>query len=182
MPRLRQASRFAAESYPLSVIAATRELGLAARHRPGRLRENNRAENSHLVIRRRERKRQKFKSQGGAPTLSRRSCVDLQHVQCPTPPGPPQHPPPPSGRGKRRVGCSNHSGLTPICERGPEDQIRLTCQFRQRLCSIRASMPRCSAASPMGRSYSANSKQVTSPFSVYPRQRRPSFYYSRIHL
>jgi putative transposase len=31
-------------------------LGLADRHRPGRLRENNRAENSHLSIRRRERK------------------------------------------------------------------------------------------------------------------------------
>jgi len=46
--------------------AAARELGLAGRHRPGRLRENNRAENSHLVIRRRERKQQKFKSQGSA--------------------------------------------------------------------------------------------------------------------
>jgi len=30
------------------------------------MRENNRAENSHLVIRRRERKQQKFKSQGSA--------------------------------------------------------------------------------------------------------------------
>jgi putative transposase len=30
------------------------------------LRENNRAENSHLPIRRRERKQQKFKSQGSA--------------------------------------------------------------------------------------------------------------------
>ena len=46
--------------------ATARELGLAGRHRPGRLRENNRAENSHLVIRRRERKQQKFKSQGSA--------------------------------------------------------------------------------------------------------------------
>ena len=36
------------------------------RHRPGGIRENNRAENSHLVIRRRERKQQKFKSQGSA--------------------------------------------------------------------------------------------------------------------
>ena len=35
-------------------------------HRPGRLRENNRAENSHLPIRRRERQQQRFKSQASA--------------------------------------------------------------------------------------------------------------------
>jgi len=35
--------------------AALRELGLAQVHRPGRLRENNREENSHLPIRQRER-------------------------------------------------------------------------------------------------------------------------------
>ena len=46
--------------------AAARELGLANRHRPGGMRENNRAENAHLAIRRRERKQQKFKSQGSA--------------------------------------------------------------------------------------------------------------------
>ena len=45
---------------------AARELGLTSRHRPGGVRENNRAENSHLAIRRRERKQQKFKSQGSA--------------------------------------------------------------------------------------------------------------------
>ena len=46
--------------------AAVRELGLTRCHRPGGMRENNRAENSHLAIRRRERKQQKFKSQGSA--------------------------------------------------------------------------------------------------------------------
>ena len=46
--------------------AATYELGCSDRHRPGRMRENNRAENSHLSIRRRERKQQRFKSQGSA--------------------------------------------------------------------------------------------------------------------
>lgn len=46
--------------------SALRELGLAHLHRPGRLRENNRAENSHLPIRRRERKMQLFKSQTSA--------------------------------------------------------------------------------------------------------------------
>ena len=49
-----------------SYRAAARDLGLTRRHRPGGMRENNRAENSHLVIRRRERKQQKFKSQGSA--------------------------------------------------------------------------------------------------------------------
>ena len=46
--------------------AAIEDLGIEGRHRPGGMRENNRAENSHLVIRRRERKQQKFKSQGSA--------------------------------------------------------------------------------------------------------------------
>jgi transposase-like protein len=46
--------------------AAARELNLTDRHRPGGMRANNRAENSHLQIRRRERKQQKFKSQGSA--------------------------------------------------------------------------------------------------------------------
>lgn len=49
-------------SYP----KAMRETGLADRHRPGGLQQNNRAENSHLLIRQRERKQQKFKSQGSA--------------------------------------------------------------------------------------------------------------------
>jgi putative transposase len=49
-----------------SYRAALRQLSLTGRHRPGGMRENNRAENSHLVIRRRERKQQKFKSQGSA--------------------------------------------------------------------------------------------------------------------
>ena len=43
-----------------------RELGLNALHRPRGTRENNRAENFHMVIRRRELKQQKFKSQGSA--------------------------------------------------------------------------------------------------------------------
>ncbi len=46
--------------------AAVRDFGLASAHRPGGMRANNRAENSHLAIRRRERKQQKFKSQGSA--------------------------------------------------------------------------------------------------------------------
>lgn len=49
-----------------SYSAALDELGLRHLHRPGRLRENNRAENSHLPIRRRERKMQGFKSRPSA--------------------------------------------------------------------------------------------------------------------
>jgi len=46
--------------------AALDTLGGRSRHRPSRLRDNNRAENSHLSVRRRERKMQRFKSQGQA--------------------------------------------------------------------------------------------------------------------
>ncbi len=49
-----------------SYSAALKVLGCRNKHRPGRLRENNRAENSHLPVRRRERKMQRFKSQGQA--------------------------------------------------------------------------------------------------------------------
>ncbi|WP_035038207.1 DDE-type integrase/transposase/recombinase [Caulobacter sp. AP07] len=46
--------------------AALKALELIDLHRPGRLRENNRAESSHLPIRQRERKMQGFKSQAAA--------------------------------------------------------------------------------------------------------------------
>jgi transposase-like protein len=49
-----------------SYAAAAHVLGCRDRHPPGRLRENNRAENSHLPLRRREPKMQRFKSQGSA--------------------------------------------------------------------------------------------------------------------
>ena len=47
-----------------SYHAAFRRLGLTAKHDQG-LRANNRAENSHQPVRRRERKMQRFKSPGG---------------------------------------------------------------------------------------------------------------------
>ena len=46
--------------------AALNQLDLKHLHQPGRLRENNRIENSHLPIRRRERQQQRFKSQASA--------------------------------------------------------------------------------------------------------------------
>jgi putative transposase len=55
--------------------SATRELGLSAHHEQG-LRKNNRAENSHQVVRRRERKMLGFKSPGSAQRfLSMHSAV-----------------------------------------------------------------------------------------------------------
>jgi transposase-like protein len=45
--------------------AAFRHLGLSCHHEQG-LRQNNRAENSHQVVRRRERKMQRFKSPASA--------------------------------------------------------------------------------------------------------------------
>jgi transposase-like protein len=50
--------------------AALQRLGLSDRHRPGRPRDNNHAENSHLSIRRRERKMQGFKSRASAEPRS----------------------------------------------------------------------------------------------------------------
>jgi transposase-like protein len=49
-----------------SYKSALTELALQHLHHPGRLRENNRAENSHLPIRRREPKQQGFKSRASA--------------------------------------------------------------------------------------------------------------------
>jgi len=49
-----------------SYRAALKVLKGQHRHKPGRLRDNNRVENSHLPVRRRERKMQRFKSQGQA--------------------------------------------------------------------------------------------------------------------
>src|SRR5215203_3977124 len=54
---------------------ARRQLGIRARHEQG-LRKNNRAENSHQAVRRRERKMQRFKSAGSAQRfLSAHSAV-----------------------------------------------------------------------------------------------------------
>ncbi len=59
-----------------SDVAAFRDLGLSARHDRG-LRANNRAANSHQVVRRRERKMQRFKSAGSAQLfLSAHAAVD----------------------------------------------------------------------------------------------------------
>jgi putative transposase len=61
--------------------AAKTRLRLSARHEQG-LRKNNRAENSHLPLRRRERKMQRFKSPGSAQRfLSVHALVQNTNVQ-----------------------------------------------------------------------------------------------------
>ena len=49
-----------------SCKAAMKVLGCEERHQPGQLRDNNRAENSNLPVRRREQKMQRFKSRAQA--------------------------------------------------------------------------------------------------------------------
>ena len=63
--------------------AARRELGLSARHQQG-LRKNNRAENSHQPVRRREHKQQRFKSASSAQRfLSMHAAVhNTFNLQC----------------------------------------------------------------------------------------------------
>jgi putative transposase len=60
--------------------SAFRQLQLSCRHEQG-LRRNNRAENSHRPMRRRERKMQRFKSARSAQPLSQRACRGPQHLQ-----------------------------------------------------------------------------------------------------
>jgi transposase-like protein len=61
--------------------AAKVEMGLSARHEQG-LRKNNRAENSHQPVRRREHKMQRFKSPGSAQRfLSTHAAVHNTYVQ-----------------------------------------------------------------------------------------------------
>ena len=69
-----------------SYASALQKAGMAGRHRPGGMRENNRVENSHLVIRRRERKQQKFKSQGSTQRFPSHLCRRLQPLQSPASP------------------------------------------------------------------------------------------------
>ena len=63
--------------------AALREIGFSGSHEQG-LRANNRAENSHQPVRRRERKLQGFKFSQICSALRFGPCGRLQHVQCST--------------------------------------------------------------------------------------------------
>ena len=65
--------------------AALRDLNMTGKHVTGG-RSNNRAENSHLPVRQRERRMQGFKSSGSAQRAenSLHPRRHLQHLQCPT--------------------------------------------------------------------------------------------------
>ena len=63
-----------------SYRAAARLVGLTGRHRPGGMRENNRAENSHLAIRRRT-KTAEIQIAGFSSKISLNPRRDLQHLQ-----------------------------------------------------------------------------------------------------
>src|SRR5271169_2315884 len=64
--------------------SAFRRLRLTGRHEQG-LRKNNRAENSHQAVRRREHKMQGFKSARSAPALPQHACRRPQYLQPSTP-------------------------------------------------------------------------------------------------
>ena len=63
--------------------AALREIGFSRRHEQGLL-ANNRAENSHQPVRRRERKMQGLQISQICSALRFCSCGGLQHIQCST--------------------------------------------------------------------------------------------------
>jgi putative transposase len=67
-----------------SYRAALKDLGLSDRHDFGG-RKNKRAENSHLPVRQRERRMQRFKSAKSAQRFLSTPRRYLQHLQCPTP-------------------------------------------------------------------------------------------------
>jgi len=96
--------------------SALRHLRLTCPHEQG-LRSNNRAENSHQVVRRRERKMQRFKSARSA----RRLCGGPQQFQYSTPPCLPIHPAKPPRRSQRAVAGivimpADDADRTPLCE------------------------------------------------------------------
>jgi transposase-like protein len=92
--------------------AAKSEMRLCARHEQG-LRKNNRAENSHLPVRRRERKMQRFKSPGSAQRfLSVRAAVqNTFNFQRPTPSHIPPHASRPP-RGSLSDAASHYRGMS----------------------------------------------------------------------
>ena len=90
--------------------AAKSEIGLSARHEQG-LRKNNRAENSHQPVRRRERKMQRLQIARISATLLVCSRRHPQHLQRPAPSHLPPHAPRPPRRSVPDL-ASRHRGLS----------------------------------------------------------------------
>jgi transposase-like protein len=95
-----------------SYASAFRRLGLSCPHQQG-LRQNNRAENSHQAVRRRERKMQRFKSACSAQ-LSQHACRHPQHLQPPTPSRLTRHAADLPSRGSQPMARRGHGSVT-VC-------------------------------------------------------------------
>ena len=93
--------------------SAKTQLGLSARHEQG-LRKNNRAENSHLPVRRRERKMQRFKSPGSAQRFLSVHAAVQNIFNGSTPSYFPQHAPPPTRPGARDL-AKGDGGMSQRC-------------------------------------------------------------------
>jgi hypothetical protein len=94
-----------------SYVAAIRHLRLTCRHDQG-FRKNNRAENSHQPVRRRERKLQRFKVSSIRPALPQHAQCRSQHLQLSTPPHLPIHPAHIPSRSYCRMARRSRSGMT----------------------------------------------------------------------
>jgi putative transposase len=91
--------------------AARRDLGLSARHEQG-LRRNNRAENSHQMVRRRERKMQRFKVGSLRPALPLDPGSGPQYLQPSAPPALTFHASAVQSRGRPRLAGSDYGSLS----------------------------------------------------------------------
>jgi transposase-like protein len=105
------AAKFIVTDKLRSYASAVRRLRLACPHEQG-LRKNNRAENSHQAVRRRERKLQRFKSARSEPAVPKRAWCDSQHLQLATPPHLLIHTADLPSRSYRTVPRCRHSGMT----------------------------------------------------------------------
>ena len=92
--------------------SAFRRLRLSCRHEQG-LRKNNRAENSHQAVRRRERKLQRVQVASLGPALPQHARCGSQHLQLSTAPHLPIHTADLPSRSYRRVARCRHRGMTP---------------------------------------------------------------------
>jgi putative transposase len=91
--------------------SAFRQLRLTCPHEQG-LRRNNRAENSHQVVRRRERKMQRFKSARSAQRFLSIYAAVHNNFKCSTPPRLPIRPTKAPGRSQRAVARCSRSRMT----------------------------------------------------------------------
>ena len=101
-------------SYP----AAAGELGCKDRHRAGGLRDNNRAENSHISIRRERTQTAAVQIARLSPEISCYSCRHLQHIQRPTPSDQPLHTSPSEGQRDGNLGGGDGVRVT-MADAGP---------------------------------------------------------------